>query len=102
MKFVLSESPKCIYICKKISEITCITYYYIWTRNTVLFFSENHEILMNEYLSCSELRLALMNHGEMKLTKQEVEEMIDLVDIDNDDRIKYSEFVKLFTEHIDL
>ena len=54
------------------------------------------------YLSCQELRLALMDHGEMKLTKQEVEEMIDLVDIDNDDRIKYSEFVKLFTEHIDL
>ena len=54
------------------------------------------------YLSCQELRCALMEHGEMKLTREEVEEMIDLVDIDNDDRIKYSEFVKLFTEHIDL
>ena len=54
------------------------------------------------YVSCQELRMVLMDHGEMKLTKQEVEEMIDLVDIDNDDRIKYSEFVKLFTEHIDL
>ena len=38
----------------------------------------------------------------MKLTREEVEEMIDLVDIDNDDRIKYSEFVELFTKHIDL
>ena len=43
-----------------------------------------------------------MDHGEMKLSKQEVEEMIDLVDIDNDDRVRYSEFVKLFTEHIDM
>ena len=43
-----------------------------------------------------------MEHGEMKLTKQEVGEMIEMVDIDNDDRIKYSEFVILFTQHVDL
>ena len=29
-------------------------------------------------------------------------QMIEMVDIDNDDRINYSEFVKLFTEHIDM
>ena len=43
-----------------------------------------------------------MDHGEMKLSLAEVEEMIEMVDIDNDDRINYSEFVKLFTEHIDM
>ena len=43
-----------------------------------------------------------MDHGEMKLSLAEVEEMIEMVDIENDDRINYSEFVKLFTEHIDM
>ena len=43
-----------------------------------------------------------MDHGEMRLSKEEVGEMINMVDIDNDDRVKYSEFVKLFTEHVDM
>lgn len=59
-------------------------------------------ITFSGYISSEELRAALMDHGEMKLSLAEVEEMIDMVDIDNDDRINYSEFVKLFTEHIDM
>ena len=54
------------------------------------------------YISCEELRVALMDHGEMKLSMEEVEEMIAMVDIDNDDRINYSEFVQLFTQHMDM
>ena len=43
-----------------------------------------------------------MDHGEMRLSKDEVGEMINMVDIDSDDRVNYSEFVKLFTEHVDM
>ena len=54
------------------------------------------------YISCEELRVALMDHGEMKMSMEEVKEMIDMVDIDNDDKINYSEFVQLFTQHVDM
>ena len=54
------------------------------------------------YISCEELRVALMDHGEMKMSREEVKEMIDMVDIDNDDKINYSEFVQLFTQHVDM
>ena len=43
-----------------------------------------------------------MDHGEMKMSREEVKEMIDMVDIDNDDKINYSEFVQLFTQHVDM
>ena len=40
--------------------------------------------------------------GEMKLTDEEVEEIIDMVDVNNDNRINYSEFVNLLTEGLEI
>ena len=40
--------------------------------------------------------------GEMKLTDEEVEEIIDMVDVNNDNRINYTEFVHLLTEGLEI
>ena len=40
--------------------------------------------------------------GEMKLTDEEVEEIIDMVDVNNDNRINYTAFVNLLTEGLEM
>ena len=48
-------------------------------------------------ISSSELRHVLTKAGNMKLTDEEVTEMIAAVDIDNDGMLNFQELVKLFT-----
>jgi len=56
----------------------------------------------NGYISCEELKRVLTEMGEMKLTDEEVEEIIDMVDVNNDNRINYTEFVHLLTEGLEI
>ena len=48
-------------------------------------------------LSSAELRHVLTKTGRMKLTEEEVTEMIAEVDEDQDGKINFNELVKLFT-----
>ena len=48
-------------------------------------------------ISSSELRHVLTKTGRMKLTEEEVTEMIAEVDEDQDGKINFNELVKLFT-----
>merc|ERR1712051_884116 len=48
-------------------------------------------------ISSSELRHVLTKTGQMKLTDEEVDEMIVEVDEDNDGMINFNELVKLFS-----
>jgi len=48
-------------------------------------------------ISSSELRYVLTKTGSMKLSDEEVNEMIHEVDMDNDGMINFQELVKLFT-----
>ena len=53
-------------------------------------------------ISKDELTKVLCNHGNMKLTTEEAEDYISMVDTDGDGMMNYSEFVTLFTEKIGL
>ena len=61
-------------------------------------------IQVQEYFNCSgkisykELMKVLTEFGEMKLSLEEAEEMISMVDTDNDNMMDYMEFVTLFTQ----
>ena len=48
-------------------------------------------------ISSAELRYVLTKTGRMKLTEEEVTEMIAEVDEDQDGKINFNELVKLFT-----
>jgi len=54
----------------------------------------------NGYISCTELRRVLTERGQMPLSNQEVEELIEAVDVDHDNQLNYSEFVQLFTQQL--
>ena len=53
-------------------------------------------------ISKDELTKVLTSHGNMKLTIEEAEDYISMVDTDGDGMMNYSEFVTLFTEKIGL
>ena len=68
----------------------------------VVFFLHNKLLsLFSGYISCEELKRVLTELGEMKLTDEEVEEIIEMVDVNNDNRINYNEFVNLLTEGLE-
>ena len=48
-------------------------------------------------VSAQELKLALTKSGNMKLTDEQVEEMIAAVDVDQDGMLSYEELVCMFT-----
>ena len=48
-------------------------------------------------ISPSELRFVLTGTGKMKLTDEEVDEIIAEVDADNDGMINFTELVRMFT-----
>ena len=52
--------------------------------------------ILSGYICCQELRRVLTEQGDMKLTPEEVQEMIDMVDVNDDKKIQFSEFVTLF------
>ena len=58
--------------------------------------------MFSGYISCEELKRVLTELGEMKLTDEEVQEIIEMVDVNNDNRINYNEFVNLLTEGLEL
>ena len=49
-------------------------------------------------ISSKELMKVLTEFGEMKLSLEEAEEMISMVDTDKDNMMDYMEFVTLFTQ----
>ena len=49
-------------------------------------------------ISYKELMKVLTEFGEMKLSLEEAEEMISMVDTDKDNMMDYLEFVNLFTQ----
>ena len=51
-------------------------------------------------ISCDELTKVLTEMGKMKMTVEEAEEFIAMVDKDGDSMLDYSEFVMLFTEKL--
>ena len=51
-------------------------------------------------ISCSEMRRVMTELGDMKLTNEEVEDLISMVDVDGDNMLDYTEFVNLFTEKL--
>ena len=53
-------------------------------------------LVSSGFICCDELRRVLTEQGDMKLTPEEVQEMIDMVDVNQDKKIEYSEFVTLF------
>ena len=53
-------------------------------------------LVLSGFICCNELRRVLTEQGDMKLTPEEVQEMIDMVDVNQDKKIEYSEFVTLF------
>ena len=53
------------------------------------------------YICSSELQRVLTQLGDMKLSSEEAKELIEMVDVDDDNRINYSEFVTLFTSDLD-
>ena len=53
------------------------------------------------YICSSELKRVLTQLGDMKLSSEEAKELIEMVDVDDDNRINYSEFVTLFTSDLD-
>jgi len=56
----------------------------------------------NGHVDSDELRRVLVECGRMKLTEEEADEFIGLVDADGDGMLDYSEFVQLFTEKLGL
>ena len=48
-------------------------------------------------VSAQELKVALTRSGNMRLTNEQVEEMIAAVDVDQDGMLSYDELVRLFT-----
>ncbi|CAF0738530.1 unnamed protein product [Adineta steineri] len=58
----------------------------------------------NGLIDSEDLRLAMRvltnGNDDMKLTKEEINEMIALVDIDKDGRLSFDEFVSVFTEQV--
>ena len=43
----------------------------------------------------------LTQRGDMKLTPEEAQEMINMVDVNQDKKIEYSEFVTLFMQELE-
>ena len=48
-------------------------------------------------VSAQELKVALTRSGRMRLTDEQVEEMIAIVDVDQDGMLGYDELIRLFT-----
>ena len=46
------------------------------------------------------MKRVLTELGEMKLSNEEVDDLISMVDVDGDSLLNYSEFVDLFTEKL--
>ena len=57
-------------------------------------------IVSSGKISRDELVKVLTDHGTMKVTLEEAEDYIAMVDTDDDGMMNYSEFVTLFTQKI--
>ena len=70
------------------------------------FFSKKIKIiasngtLVHKNMICC--RNIVTSYGQMKLTDEDADEMLEFADFDGDGQINYEEFVKLFTERLDL
>ena len=53
-------------------------------------------------ISSEELKAVLTEFGEMRLSLEEAEDMISMVDSDKDNMMDYMEFVTLFTQSTDI
>ena len=58
-------------------------------------------LILSGYICCEELVRVLTQRGDMKLTPEEAQEMINMVDVNQDKKIEYSEFVTLFMQELE-
>ena len=63
-------------------------------------FCKNTFLNYSGKISSEELRKVLTVLGEMKLSLEDAEEMISMVDTDKDNMMDYMEFVTLFTKAV--